>query len=81
MALYGYRNLFHSKELSPLLSRCRNLSRGFISSVYWSLRSLPYLGLTRSGLRRLGIAICSGQCHSCLALVLRRVGSPDGESL
>ena len=30
MAQYDCRNLFRSKELSPLLSLCRNLSRGFI---------------------------------------------------
>jgi hypothetical protein len=40
MALYGYRNLLQSKELSPLLSLCRNLSRGSIISVYWSRRRL-----------------------------------------
>jgi hypothetical protein len=34
MALYTCRNLFHSKELSPLQSLCRILFRGSIISWY-----------------------------------------------
>ena len=51
MTLYTSCNLFHSKELSPLLSLCRNVSRGSIISVYWSLRRLTHLGSNRPGLK------------------------------
>ncbi len=51
MALYALRKLFHSNELSPLLSLCRSLSRGSIISLYWSLRRLTYLGSNLPGLQ------------------------------
>ena len=50
MALYALRKLYHSKELSPLLSLCRSLSRGSIISLYWSLRRLTHLGSNLPGL-------------------------------
>ena len=50
VALYALRKLYHSKELSPLLSLCRSLSRGSIISLYWSLRRLTHLGSNLPGL-------------------------------
>jgi hypothetical protein len=43
--------VFHSKELSPMLSLYRNLSRGSIISWYWSLRRLTHLGSNLPGQR------------------------------
>jgi hypothetical protein len=50
MALYAWGKLFHSNELSPLLSLFRSLSRGSIISLYWSLRRLTHLGSNLPGL-------------------------------
>jgi hypothetical protein len=50
MALYYRDKLFHSNELSPLLSRFRKSFLGSIINIYGSIRRFTHRGSNRPGL-------------------------------
>ena len=76
MALYALRKLFHSNELSPLQSLCRNLSRGSIIRLYWSLRRLTHLGSNLPGLQPTLHEHLPGARHLCEPALVR-IDIPD----